>query len=109
MILVKCQENKFLFIGRADNVINTGGYKVFPEVVEKQLAQLFPQLVLETNFRVCGQANAVLGQKVVLQILEGTPLPNLTELEHHLPKAQIPKNIEEVAQFKRTETGKLVR
>jgi len=59
-------EQQFVWKGRYDNVINTGGVKVSPEQVEQLLAPIIPQ-----RFFVIGSADPVLGEAVTL-VLEGT-------------------------------------
>ena len=55
----------FTYLGRRDNVINSGGVKIFPEVVERKLADQ-----IELPFFVYGIPDKVLGEKLVL-VVEG--------------------------------------
>ena len=52
-------------MGRRDNVINSGGIKIFPEVVERKLANH-----IELPFFVYGIPDKVLGKRLVL-VVEG--------------------------------------
>ena len=63
----------FKWIGRADNVINSGGIKIFPEQIEAVIAQLLKECEIENNFFVCGIPDLLLGEQVVL-VLEGNPM-----------------------------------
>jgi len=58
-------EKTFTYLGRRDNVINSGGIKISPEVVEQKLAHhiRFP-------FFLFGIADEVLGQKLIM-VVEG--------------------------------------
>lgn len=64
--LVEIKNNgEFRFLGRIDNVINSGGAKIFPEVLEKLVKQ---EVANELVF--VGVKDEVLGQKLVL-VIEG--------------------------------------
>lgn len=64
--LVEIKNNgEFRFLGRIDNVINSGGAKIFPEVLEKLVKQ---EVANELVF--VGIKDEVLGQKLVL-VIEG--------------------------------------
>lgn len=99
----------FQFVGRADNVINTGGIKVFPEKIEEKIAHL-----LSTSFFIAAEPDDVLGEKVVLY-LEGDALSPSIQLQListmklYLAPYEIPKRIQFVPEFERTETQKILR
>ena len=61
----------FIWLGRADHVINSGGIKVFPEEIEKVL---MPQI--KEAFFVTGVEDEFLGEKVVL-LIESTQKRNI--------------------------------
>lgn len=104
----------FRWLGRADNIINSGGVKVPAEQVEQALAQL-PALAGRRLF-VAGQPHPELGQ-VIVALIEGEPLPDLPHLEAHLadqlrdllPKYAIPRRIYVIPHFAETPTGKVDR
>jgi Acyl-CoA synthetases (AMP-forming)/AMP-acid ligases II len=56
-------DKQFEWLGRYDNVINSGGIKLQPEVIENALA---PHIA--TPFFVIGMSDVVLGEKMVLCI-----------------------------------------
>ena len=56
-------EGSFHWLGRWDNVINTGGVKVFPEKMEKKIEQL-----MAVPYYFVGEPDAKFGQRVVLKI-----------------------------------------
>lgn len=53
----------FEWLGRHDNVINSGGIKLFPEKIESRIAPLIPQ-----RFFITSEPDSRLGQKAVLVI-----------------------------------------
>lgn len=58
--------NQFIFLGRMDNLVNSGGIKLIPEQIEAKL-----QASIAQRFFVIGTADADLGEKLVL-VLEGS-------------------------------------
>ncbi|MGQ3089173.1 AMP-binding protein, partial [Flavobacterium sp.] len=54
-------ESHFIWLGRHDNVINSGGVKLFPEQIEEKLSGK-----IDRRFYVKGIADEVLGEKLVL-------------------------------------------
>ena len=54
---------KFLWKGRFDNVINSGGIKLFPETIESKL-----QLLLSQRFFISSLSDDILGEKLILII-----------------------------------------
>jgi o-succinylbenzoate---CoA ligase len=105
---------EFQLIGRADNIINTGGVKISPEAVEEKIANLHLPFLKERNFLIVGIKDEGLGQRVVL-LLEGQTLSkqqqekSIAELKLHLQKWEVPKEIVHVIEFARTENGKVIR
>lgn len=101
---------KFYWKGRADNVINSGGVKIHPEIVEKKLQKLITQ-----RFFLSGLPDDALGEKVVLFVelpfSEKTisdireAIDNLDSLE----KYEKPKKIYLVEKFEQTPNGKVNR
>jgi O-succinylbenzoic acid--CoA ligase len=93
-------DTEFKWLGRFDNVINSGGVKIYPEVLEAKLAS---QLHGRRYF-VAGIPDDSLGQKVVL-IVEGKAEVEFDSLE----KYERPKEVISVEKFVETETGKINR
>jgi O-succinylbenzoic acid--CoA ligase len=99
----------FKWLGRYDNIINSGGVKIVPEQVEGKIEDLF-----DRRFYISSQPDAQLGQRVVLHI-EGAPLDSATksllqnELVEILDKFEIPKELVFHAKFEETRTGKVNR
>ena len=100
---------KFEWLGRWDNVINSGGVKISPEEVEEKIAPLLAQDYLD--YFVAALPHATLGNQVVL-LLEGEAAAGeqLWEaLRRVLSKFELPKQIFVLPAFVRTETGKIQR
>lgn len=65
--LVEILDNKrFRYLGRVDNVINSGGVKIIPEEIEKIISQLRPERMMLGSV-----PDKKLGQKVVLFVETG--------------------------------------
>jgi O-succinylbenzoic acid--CoA ligase len=96
-------DTQFVWKGRFDNVINSGGIKLIPEQIEEKLAASF------TNcFFVYGQADELLGEKLVLYV-EGEPMKIDDAIFEALDKYEKPKEIVFIPEFKLTATGKIIR
>lgn len=102
--LVEIVENdRFKFLGRLDNVINSGGVKINPELVEEKLIHK-----ITPRFLICGKVDSDLGQKVVL-LIESEPYTIEESTFDRLDKFEKPKEIHFIKQFKEAENGKLLR
>jgi o-succinylbenzoate---CoA ligase len=104
---------EFIWLGRFDNVINSGGVKIFPESTEKKIENLFLELNLKNEFFIAGLPDDRLGQSVAL-LVEGSltldqQLQLETKLKKELSKFEIPRSIKTVLKFSKTETGKINR
>ena len=96
----------FKWLGRIDNVINSGGIKLIPEQIEGKLAR-----IIENRFFVAGKEDAVLGKKLIL-ICEGIKTDNLLNKIQQLGMLsgyEIPKEIYFLEKFMETETKKIDR
>lgn len=99
-------ENQFKFLGRIDNVINSGGAKIFPEQLE---ALIKKKISNEAVF--LGINDESLGQKLIL-IIEGERSEDLInkiseiQFEKNFHK---PKEIIFIEKIPRTPNGKLSR
>ncbi|WP_395048670.1 AMP-binding protein [Flavobacterium sp.] len=96
-------DTQFEWIGRIDNVINSGGVKLIPEQIEEKLSTLIPR-----RYFVYGQADETLGEKVVLYV-EGEPITIEESVFNVLDKFEKPKEIIFIPKFKETATGKIMR
>lgn len=93
--------NSFKWIGRHDNVINSGGVKLFPEQIEAKLGKQIVQ-----SFFITGVSDENLGQKVLL-VIEGEPFTVSDTLFSNLEKYEQPKEVVFIPEFVRTETAKI--
>lgn len=99
----------FEWKGRADFVINSGGVKLHPEIIEEKIAIHFDQLQLNNRFFVAGIHDEQLGERLVL-LIEGSYRKDLlTELKNKLPRYECPKELFFLDKFIDTPTGKIKR
>ena len=93
-------------MGRYDNVINSGGVKLFPEQIEKKLSK-----IISHRFFVFGLKNEKLGEKLVLIIESNRELfyDKNDFLKCGLNKFEFPKEIFTINEFVETESGKIQR
>lgn len=97
----------FIWKGRFDNLINSGGVKIKPEELEASIAR-----VLDMECAILGVADKKLGQKVVLvaeskeQLVETEILAILKE---NLPAHHVPGKIYFVAELPRNNSYKIDR
>lgn len=106
--------DSFKWLGRIDNIINSGGIKISPEKVEIKVEAIFKRLNINQRLMVAGIPDEILGSKIVL-LVEGAPLPPdlvsslLGELNHNIERFEIPRQIIAVKRFIMTKTGKINR
>lgn len=94
-------ESSFRWLGRFDNIINSGGIKIIPEVVEAKLVDAIP----DRRFFIAGIPDESLGEKVVL-LVEGKEMEiSLDALEKYTQ----PKEIYFFPEFSETNSGKIHR
>ena len=100
-------KTEFEYLGRYDNVVNSGGVKLFPEQLEAHLEPL-----MDSRFFLAGLPDDRLGQELVL-VVEGNP--DKTELSSNieslssLERFQKPRKIFNVDEFAETKSGKIKR
>jgi O-succinylbenzoic acid--CoA ligase len=102
---------EFKWLGRWDNVINSGGVKIIPESIESTISSWMLTNEVDNRFFIASLPHPELGQQVVL-VLEGSP-KSPSELIRHLStrlsKYQIPKQVLCCSSFTETKTGKVDR
>lgn len=94
---------QFILKGRIDNVINSGGVKIFPEEIEEKLAKY-----ISARFFIASKPDEKFGEKVIL-VIEGEPFKVDNTIFSDLLKYQIPKEIVFIDEFVETETNKINR
>lgn len=99
----------FVVLGRADNVIISGGEKIHPEADERLIAS-----VLEgRKFYLTGRKSDLWGEEPVL-VVEGTLGEEerqrlMDACRERLPRHHVPKDVIEVPSVRLTRTGKIIR
>ena len=107
---------RFKWCGRYDNVINTGGIKVYPEEIEQKISGL----IHDVRFFVTSRPSEKWGEEIVLAVeysslpegekKEGETQPALIEkMKKILPSYAVPRHYIAVRKFKETPTGKIIR
>lgn len=98
----------FNLLGRYDNVINSGGVKLFPEQIEDKL-----HTVIDERFIVAGQYDEALGERLVLIVEDprDTPESILSRIKHlkGLTRYEVPKEVFITDKFIETVNGKIQR
>ncbi|MEA3445568.1 MAG: AMP-binding protein, partial [Bacteroidota bacterium] len=102
-------ENEFRWIGRHNNVINSGGIKINPEKIEKTINSFFTG-----NFFISSQPDPVFGEKVIMIIEGSEPSEEIKnsffdKLKNKLPAFHCPKEIYYTPELIYTTSGKINR
>jgi len=95
----------FEWIGRTDFIINSGGVKLSPEVIEQKLASL-----IDVPFFISSVPYDFLGNKLTL-VLESERDISMkkSDFEGLLTKYEFPKMFAIIPTFERTSSGKIKR
>jgi len=105
-LVALCTFKKFVWLGRIDNVINSGGVKLYPEQIEHKLATM-----IDSPFFVAGIPDDSLGEKLTLFVEQDVDFAfakidcDPSEFEPF----EFPKEIITLPRFERTANGKLQR
>lgn len=105
---VKLKSNtEFQWLGRSDFVINSGGIKIFPEVIEKKLAS-----AISSPFFIAGIPHPSLGEQVAL-VIEKSETKSAVNRENifnrNLSQYEKPRTTIYVHRIVKTATGKINR
>ena len=98
--------SSFQYLGRIDNVVNSGGVKLFPEQIEAKLAKF-----INIQFIIASEKNQTLGEQLIL-ILEEDSSKTILDIKTAfsiLSNYERPKKIYIFSKFPFTETGKIKR
>ncbi len=95
-------ENHFKWLGRADNIINSGGIKLIPEQIEKKLKPF-----IKNDFFIFGIDDGKYGQlpALAIQSTQKDIVPDFSVLS----KFEVPKKIFYFEKFIKTASGKINR
>ena len=96
-------ETEFEWLGRYDNVINSGGLKLYPEQIEAKL-----QNKISKRFFISSIADETFGEIVVL-VLESDSKDLNDSVFSELTTYEKPKHIYSISQFIETDSGKVQR
>ena len=99
--------DRFIWLGRWDHIINSGGVKLIPERIENKIRS-----IVTSQFILVGLPDPILGEQMILVIegqdRESNLLDRIKEAAI-LDTYEIPKAILMLKEFPRTETGKIKR
>lgn len=96
-------DKQFIWLGRFDNVINSGGVKLFPEQIEEKLSRH-----INRRYFVKGIPDEKLSEKLVL-VIEGEPYSLSDDAFEDLGKYEKPKEVMFIKKFTETTSGKIKR
>ncbi|SOE22775.1 O-succinylbenzoic acid--CoA ligase [Spirosomataceae bacterium TFI 002] len=103
LVLLNETKDKFQILGRADNVINSGGVKIQLEKVESQLTQISGHTLF-----CFGLPDETLGTKLCCTYIESNDITLNREIfKGKMPNFEIPKMFYPLAEFKYTKSGKI--
>lgn len=98
---------RFVWLGRSDNVIVSGGLKIYPEQLENLLRPLLPS---DTLFYISSRPSELWGRETVIVLCEGkiTDAEIMSVAHRALPAKMVPKGvIHSIPEY--TASGKLKR
>jgi o-succinylbenzoate---CoA ligase len=105
-------EKNFKWLGRIDNVINSGGIKIQSEELEQKIGSLLSENGLTSRFFIYGLPDEVLGQQVTLFIEGGGNKADQNMvglLKESLTRYEAPKSVVFIKKFIETDNGKIQR
>jgi len=102
-VVILHSETSFEWLGRIDNVINSGGLKFFPEQIEEKLKGK-----ISHRFFIASEEDDTLGERLIL-VLEADNDNLPTSVFDNLDAYERPKNIYAVSRFVETTSGKIQR
>jgi len=103
-------EYRFKWMGRFDNVINSGGVKFYPESIEQRIQRFLP----DRRYFITAAPDDKLGEKIVLCI-EGKAMSVAekeqleAEIKNITRAHEAPREYIFIPQFEETDNGKVIR
>lgn len=100
----------FRWLGRADNIINSGGIKIQIEVLEKKITNILAADNIALKFAITNTSDDKLGEKTIM-VIENRSMDSTVKkiLKKYLPAYEVPKSFILVPQLPYTASGKLDR
>ncbi len=106
-------ETEFTLLGRKDDVINSGGIKIYPLQLEEEIQKYAGHLLEHKEFVISSLKDKKLGEKAVLVIEGHEPYDGFSlELKKSISGIQkyyLPKEVLFLNKFPRTNSGKIKR
>jgi o-succinylbenzoate---CoA ligase len=106
-------EQSFVWLGRWDNVINTGGVKIIPEKLEADIQIILSHAGVSNRFFIASRSDPKFGMKVILLIEGAMDSVTTAQMERilttTLPAYERPKEIFRCESFVETGNGKINR
>lgn len=101
VVLLK-NNREFKWLGRYDNVVISGGIKMHPEILERQIRELIPDM---PPFYLVGEPDEKWGERLVM-VVENTSINLEAKLKALLPdRRTMPKRIISVNELPKTANG----
>jgi o-succinylbenzoate---CoA ligase len=103
-------KHTFRWLGRIDNVINSGGIKIHTDYLEEKIDRIFHEAGIQNRLFISPIPDAEFGEIAVLAVEGKTDQINaLKLLKGKLKKFEVPKKIVLIEKFPETLTGKIDR
>ncbi len=110
--IVEFTHHGFKLVGRSDDVINSGGVKIHPVLIEPLIAVSLASAGINRAFYLSKKPNTVFGEMAVL-VIEGEAIQDssylLELLKRDIPAYMHPKEVVFVDRIQFTDTGKVIR
>lgn len=100
-------QNKFNWLGRIDNVVNSGGIKIQAEILEKQIRE-----ILAIPCVIVSEPDPVFGQKIILIVESESEMDEnqiLKKLALFIDKKLVPKSVRIMKKIPRNKSFKIDR
>jgi O-succinylbenzoic acid--CoA ligase len=106
-------DTEFEYLGRIDHVINSGGYKIHPQLVEQKIEAVINDIFQTANYFIFAADDVKFGQHAELMIEAETEQSKINRLKEELKillnPYEVPKAIHFCRKFVLTRTGKVDR
>jgi O-succinylbenzoic acid--CoA ligase len=106
-------DHSFMWLGRIDHVINSGGIKINPETIEPEIGLKLKEVGFKGRYFVVGMSDPELSEKAVLLVegfLEDKVKKKIhIDLKTRLPEYHSPKETLCLDKFIETDNGKIKR